>query len=456
MTAPALPTTQEELTDYLHDRNNVKALLSEPDGLAGFVQAYANAALANKAGDAIANQVREQTEKALIDFMQAHEVDAKNFDKMRLAVGDPMARRRIPKNTLYNKHAIGAKHDSAFEEPSDFLHAISEHSHKDATLAKTLLGLRNDLGSVKPSDGGFLIPERLRAELLKVALERAVVRPRARVIPMDSLVVPFPCVDSTSNVSSVYGGFIGYWTEEGATLVESQPRFGRVELQAHKLALYTEIPNELMQDSIIALAAFVDQVMPEAVAWFEDVAFFLGGGVGEPLGFYNADAMVSVTRTTSSLVLWSDVVNMFARMLPQSLDRAVWIISPEVFPQLAQMVVPVKNVAGTENVGGGPVMLGYGGGTQMLPMTLLGRPIIISEKARQLGSAGDISFVDFSYYLIGDRQAMSARQSEDYRFQNDITAFRITERIDGRPWLLDPITPHNSGDTLSAFVQLAA
>lgn len=455
MTTATVPTTHEELQDYLSDRDNVKALISE-NKLTEFVQNYANAALSNKNGDFIANQVREQTEKVLIDFMQTHEVDIKNHDKMRLAVGDPMSRGRVPKNTLYNKLAIGAKHDGSFEEPSQFLHAISEHSHKDLELSRKLLGLRNDLSSVKPSDGGFLIPERLRAELLRVALERAIVRSRARVIPMDSLMVPFPCIDSTSNVSSVYGGFVGYWTEEGATLTESQPRFGRVELQAHKLSLYTEIPNELMQDSIIALAAFVDQVMPEALAWFEDVAFFVGGGVGEPLGFYNADAMVSVTRTTANLVKWSDIVNMFARMLPQSLDRAVWIISPEVFPQLAQMTVNVQNVAGTENVGGGPALLNYGNGNQAIPMTLLGRPIIISEKAKQLGTAGDVAFVDFSYYLIGDRQAMSARQSEDYRFQNDITAFRITERVDGRPWLLDPITPYNGGDTLSAFVQLAA
>jgi hypothetical protein len=51
---------------------------------------------------------------------------------------------------------------------------------------------------------------------------------------------------------------------------------------------------------------------------------------------------------------------------------------------------------------------------------------------------------------------MSARQSEDFKFNQDVTAFRVIERLDGRPWLDAPITPQNGGATLSPFVQLAA
>ena len=51
---------------------------------------------------------------------------------------------------------------------------------------------------------------------------------------------------------------------------------------------------------------------------------------------------------------------------------------------------------------------------------------------------------------------MSAKQSEDFRFNQDVTAFRVIERVDGRPWLQSAITPQNGGATLSAFVKLAA
>jgi HK97 family phage major capsid protein len=107
--------------------------------------------------------------------------------------------------------------------------------------------------------------------------------------------------------------------------------------------------------------------------------------------------------------------------------------------------------------GGGPIIISSGqyiNGTGKPIMTLLGLPIVVSEKARAVGTAGDINLVDFGFYLFGDRQAMSARQSEDFRFQNDVTAFRVIERVDGRPWLASAITPQNGGATLSPFVQL--
>lgn len=447
--APAV--NADETREILTDRQALKALLADPDAFIKWTEDSINARLKTDPG--ILAQTTEQTEKFMIEWLRNQGVDSMDgATARRLNLDNPNARSRIRPGTVYNKRAAGAKYDDYFGSPADFIYSISDHCFKNEDLSRKIGSLKNDLSSVKPSDGGFLIPEILRAELLRVALESSIVRSRARVIPMDSLTVPFPTVDSTSNVTSVHGGVIGYWTEEGATLTESQPRFGRVELKANKLTLYTEVPNELFQDSRPSLEAFINDIFPEALAWFEDVAFFLGGGVGEPLGFLNAPAAVSVDRAGSSsgTVTWADVVGVFCRMLPQSINRAVWIVSPDTVQALLTM--PFTS-GGTQ-----PILLGGGGfptGAGDTPLTILGRPVIISEKARALGTSGDINFVDFGFYLIGDRQAMSARQSEDFRFQNDITAFRVTERLDGRPWLTSAITPqNNSSNTLSPFVKL--
>lgn len=445
----AIPTNAEELREMLTDRRVMAELMKDPAAFAEFTENTINARLKNDPG--VLAQVQEQTELFMTEWLKDHTKDTDAVAK-RLNLDSPNARSRFRPNTVYNKSATGAPHDNMFATPSDFFYGISDHAYRNEELSRKLDTLRNDLSSVKPSDGGFLIPEILRAELLRVALERAVVRSRARVIPMDSLVVPFPAVDTTSNVSSIHGGIIGYWTEEGATLTESQPRFTRVELKANKLVLYTEVPNELIRDARPSLEAFINDIFPEAIAWFEDVAFFVGGGVGEPLGFLNAPAAISVTRSTTvagNNVEWVDIANMYARMLPQSLDRAVWVLSPDVLPSLLTQVIP----------GGTPIVIGgseFATGSEGLRLSILGRPVIVSEKARAVGTAGDINFVDFGFYLLGDRQAMSARQSEDYKFQNDVTAFRVIERLDGRPWVRSPITPQNGGSTLSPFVKLAA
>lgn len=452
----SIPKTQNELRSMLTDRKVMAQLMGDPELLAEFLTESVNARLTNSPD--ILAQVNEQTEAALIKMLRDY--GAKNSElsnlAQRLNLGSPNDVRPIRPGTIYNRAAVGAPHDSLFDTATDFLYAISPHSMKDDKLHNKLITLQNALSSVKPSDGGFLIPETLRAELLRVALETAIVRSRARVIPMDSLTVPWPAIDSSSNVSSVYGGIIGYWTEEGASLTASQPRFGRVNLHAHKLALYTEVPNELIRDSQPAMVAFISDVFPEALAWFEDVAFFVGNGTGEPLGFLNAPAAIAVSRTGSGQQIdWPDIANMYSRMLPQSLSRAVWIVSPDVVPNLLTMPF---TVGGTQ-----PVLLGSDGSafsnagmTTPFPMQILGRPVIVSEKARAIGTSGDINFVDFGFYLIGDRQAMSARESEDFKFSSDVTAFRVIERIDGRPWLLSPITPQNgSSNTLSAYIKLA-
>jgi HK97 family phage major capsid protein len=113
--------------------------------------------------------------------------------------------------------------------------------------------------------------------------------------------------------------------------------------------------------------------------------------------------------------------------------------------------------------GGGPVMLGSGmgglgnSGAQSPPATILGLPMYISEKAPDLGTAGCVSLVNLDYYLIGDRQMMDLQVSDQFKFSTDKTAFRLIERVDGRPWIQSALTPHNnSSSTLSPFVQLAA
>jgi HK97 family phage major capsid protein len=440
----------EETAEILGDRKALKELLTDEDGLTNWVEGSMK--LRIDTDPEVKAQVEAQAHRAMLQFVRDGQGDTDAIAK-RLNLENVYNRdgSKVRKNLIYNNKALGAKHDDKFGDLTDFARSITDAVHKDTELSKKITELKNDLSSVKPSDGGYLIPEILRSEILRVAHERGIVRGRARVIPMDSLTVPFPMVDETSHVSSIYGGITGFWTEEGATLTETQPRFGQMELRAHKLTLYTEVPNELLRDAIPALRAFLEEVFPEALAWFEDVAFFLGGGVGEPLGFLNAGATVPVDRVGSSTdtIVWADIVAMYARMLPGSLDRAVWVVSPDVLPQLLTMTVGSGNAAVW--MGGG----NFPSGANRPPMTMLGAPIVVSEKARTLGTPGDITFVDFGYYLLGDRQAMSAKQSEDYKFQNDVTAMRWIERVDGRPWIESAITPQNGGATLSPFVTAA-
>ncbi|MEV3857732.1 phage major capsid protein [Streptomyces sp. NPDC050095] len=449
-----VPRNADELAEMLADPARTKELLASRDSLKEFITAYGEQQQGD--GTELNRQIAEETQRQFAALLRDNGIDAKDKDAKqaikRLDL-DPQARRSGAnmltthrQGTAHNPTAPGAVLDQHFENSIDYVRNIW-HKNPQADAEK-LGALRNAASSISPADGGFLVPETLRAQLLQLALEKAVVRPLATVVPMESARVPFPMIDTTTNAGSVFGGMVAYWGEEGAALQDSNPKFGRVELDAKKLTGLSAVPNELLQDSIVSFSALIETLWPQALAFSEDNAFQTGSGAGEPLGFRGAGnpAAVTVTRANSNKIQYPDVVGMYARMLPSSLSNAVWMCAPDALPQLLQLSLTV-------GTGGNSVFVVNAAAG--MPMSIFGRPLIITEKGSALGSRGDLAFVDLSYYLVGDRQVMTADSSTDYAFGNDKTTFRIIQRVDGRPWIQSAITPANgSTATLSPFVEL--
>jgi HK97 family phage major capsid protein len=455
-TAIPVPKNSAELAEMLADPGRLAPVLANKEALGEFINAYAEKQQGD--GTDLNRLVAEETQRQLANMLRENEQSKGVKDRIQRLDLNPQAKRNPSmltshrQGTAHNPRAAGALLDQHFEDGVDYVRTIWHKAQPTDSLAEKLAALSNAASSVSPSDGGFLVPEILRSQLLQIALEQSVVRPLATVVPMDSARVPFPMIDSTTNSGSVFGGMVAYWGEEGAALSDASPKFGRATLDAKKLTGLSAVPNELLQDSITSFSALLQSLWPQALAFSEDAAFMSGTGVGEPLGFMGAGntaaiAVAAEAGQASGTILFENIVKMYSRMLPSSLAKAVWICSPDALPELFTMALAV-------GTGGGPIMVTNAAGPA--PMTIFGRPLIVSEKAGTLGSRGDISLVDLSYYLVGDRQTMTADSSTDYNFGGDKTTFRIIQRVDGRPWLKSAITPKNGGNTLSPFVELAA
>lgn len=449
MTAPALPKTTGEWDHYLSglDSPDKHAAAVADGSFSNALKSYVEAKNTERVD--ITAQVNEQVQATMTEFFKQHGKDAVN--RIDLSLPEVKPGPNLQYSTLQNKRAKGAPLNGKFDDIGDFF-ATVWHKGPQNSAQRAKLEILNTYQEKVPSDGGFLVPEEFRAELLRLSLETAIVRPRARVVPMGSSTLRFPSVDSTSNVSSVYGGVVAYWTEEGAELTESQATFGSVKLEAWKLTALAHVTNELVRDAAGAFGMFIQQIFPEAVSYFEDLAFLSGSGAGQPLGVLHANntALISQAKETgqaTDTIVWENIIGMYSRMLPSSINRAVWIASPDTFKELATMALTV-------GTGGSAVWLTDAHGAPQL--TLLGRPVIMTEKAPAvLGDVGDLSFVDLGMYLIGDRQEMTVDSSEHVKFTSDKTSYRVISRVDGRPWLTSAITPHNNSATLSPFVNLA-
>jgi len=301
------------------------------------------------------------------------------------------------------------------------------------------------------SQGGFLVPEIFKNELYEIALENSIVRPHgATVIKMTTDSVKIPYVNDTSHASTVFGGIVAYWTAEADQKTASKPTFGQMELTPHKLAGITYASNELMDDSAVALEPLIKRQFGAAWGYYEDDAFLDGTGAGQPMGIQNCNCVISPYRNTASHVYLEDLAEMYSHMLPSSHSSAYWVIHPSVIPELIQLgsgnaaAASGKNLVWINNAADGP------------PFRILGRPVLVSEKMEYLGTAGDIGYYDFRYYLIGDRQPITIDASPHLRFDYDETAWRFVLRVAGQCWPQAKITTKDGTHSYSPFVQLAA
>ncbi len=452
------------VTDTLQlptDRDTAMAMLNDPAEIKKWLEARRFTDLQDRYNELTAPPLAEQVAN-ILDAREAANGSIQNATK---AAMDEWLAQHGMQGPL-NRPAMGAESDKpvvvrnevakkiqdiGFTNLGDFAREIwhknpIQNRPRYAEISKIM----DAFSSVEGATGGALIPESFDSEIRSLTLEQTIVRSRATIVPMTTPTQLFPFVDWTTNSGSTFGGWTVTRVQEGGAIVPSQARFGRARLSVTKQVAGAEVPNEMFSD-VAALDGFIRSTLPQAMAHAEDIDFLVGDGAGGPLGALHSTntALITVTKETgqaASSVLTDNVLKMYARMLPSSKMRAAWIVNPTTFVQLQQLSLPV-------GTGGAPVML-VNFANSPVP-TMLGRPIVETEKVPALGSASDISFIDFSYYLIGDRPGSGLESSPHSQFMNDITEMKLTARNDGRPWIVSPLTPVN-GDTLSPFVTLGA
>lgn len=299
------------------------------------------------------------------------------------------------------------------------------------------------------ASGGFLVPDQFLTELRSAQGEANTWRSRATIIPMTRPTVKLPVVDQTASTAGIphwYGGMKVYWLEEAAQKTETTPSFRQVLLTAFGMAAITYASDELLADSAISLQAFLQgpQGFVGAVNWMEEYAFLRGTGAGQPLGVLNAGCTISQARTaTSPAIQYVDLAAMYAHFMPGA--KGVWYINTAARETLLTMNGPSAN----------PSYL-WGSAISGEPNTLLGMPVVWTEKLPAVGSAGDVLLADPSYYLVGDRQATTVDSTIYNRFEYDQTTWRVVHRVGGMPWLSAPIYLADGSHTVSPFVILGA
>lgn len=381
-----------------------------------------------------------------------------------VASADPATRRRQPARSL------GRGDGSAFA--GLFGNRLAPDPYGEGTFASfgdfagaVLVGndsrlLRN--AAITPAttgdgaSGGYLVPLQFVQDMMDESLKREVVRPRARVIPISTGQAMAVGFSSTDGTNSKRAGLQLLWAGESTTLTEQKAKAREICIVAKKATVYCTVSAELAADAPNFDRMLTD-AMIAAVAAGLDYSFISGTGVGQALGMANAPCTIVVAKESgqsASTVLLQNLAKMLGRLIPSSYRNAVWFINPTVVPLLYQMAYTVKNVAGTENVGGAmvhPIAVGPDGG-----LRCFGLPMVVTDAAATLSAQGDVILADMTRYLIGMRQDVTLARDTSRYFDSDEVAFKLTMRLDGMPEDNEATKLRDGTNTVSPFVVLGA
>jgi HK97 family phage major capsid protein len=313
---------------------------------------------------------------------------------------------------------------------------------------KNSTGMSEETGS----EGAMLTQSQLVQPLMKALFEKSVLLSRITMIPVgqDFNGVNLPALAETSRANGQrHGGTLAALTAEGAEITPTNPLLRLIALKLEKYICSYFMTDELMNDAA-AMEAWLTKIFSDETSWNVDNDIINGPGLGGPLGILNSPALVTVDAEESqgSTIVFENVLGMWERLAPACKKRAVWLIGPGVFRELATM----GNIAGSDVLpvftpANGPLVEGY--------LSLFARPIIECEFCQVLGKKGDILVCDMSDVVGIDKGKMETETSLQLEFMSDRACIKTRYRFNSCPYTSAPITPFRGGDTVSPYVTLA-
>jgi HK97 family phage major capsid protein len=310
------------------------------------------------------------------------------------------------------------------------------------------------------ADGGFAVPPDFRSTIMSTVLAEDSLAGMCDQIPVSGNTFTCPVDETTPWQTS--GGILAYWDGEGSTATQSKPSLQDRTVKLNKVRCLVPMTDELMGD-VSSMDAYLRRKAPEKISFKLTLAIVQGTGVGQPLGFINSPSLISVTKNnpqTADTITGKNIIDMYSRMYSRSLSNSVWLINPNVLPQLLKL-----STAGTDDAGN--AVTGWGSLTYMPPNglsqspygTLMGRPVIHTEACETLGDLGDILFVDLKQYMLLIKSGTNPRieTSMHLWFDQDMTAFKFVLRVGGQPWWSTTMSGRDgTPTTYSPFVGLEA
>lgn len=280
--------------------------------------------------------------------------------------------------------------------------------------------VQNALSIGSDSEGGYLVPDEYEKKLVEALEEEVFFRSLATVIRTSSGDRKIPIVTSKGEAA---------WIDEGGQFPESDDSFGQTSIGAFKLATMIKVSDELLNDSVFSVEAYISKEFGRRIGTKEEEAFFIGDGKGKPVGIFNttggADTGVTVA---SASVTFDDVMDLYYSLRAPYRNKASWLLNDSTVKAIRKLKDGNGNYIWQPSVREGE------------PDKILNRPYRTSIYVPELAAGNRVmSFGDYSYYWIADRQGRSFKRLNELFATTGQVGFLASERVDGKLILSEAI-----------------
>ena len=276
------------------------------------------------------------------------------------------------------------------------------------------LELRNALQVGTDTEGGYLVPDEFEHTLVEALEEENIFRTLAHIIHTSSGDRKIPISASKGEAA---------WIDEEGTYPESDDSFGQVTISAYKLGTIIKVSEELINDSIFDIEAYIAREYARRIGAKEEAACFSGDGSGKPLGILatTGGAQIGVTAASATALTCDEVLDLFYSLKSPYRKNAVWLTNDSTVKALRKL----KD--------GNGQYIWQPSLTSGTPDTILSRPLKTSAYMPEIASgAKTLSFGDYSYYWIADRQGRTFKRLGELFAPTGQVGFLGSQRVDGK------------------------
>jgi HK97 family phage major capsid protein len=270
-----------------------------------------------------------------------------------------------------------------------------------SSVEKLLKELKDDLEPVLQTDAGsnvlsgdvtqgsYLIPELLLAEVNRFVVSGSVARREMRYLP-------FSDPGNSRYIPTLLTNVTVDWPDEGEKKPKTKPYISRVKQTLKKVAAMVIMTEEIIEDTAVDLTSFCGQLLGEAIAAEEDDQFFAGNGTPWTGIINNADVATLALDAGETMedVTPDDLLDMVSEIPEGAVNGGKYYMHRSVFATLRKY----RSSAVAAGDGEGVYLVQDPTGSS--PGTIWGYPVVLTEALPAIGN--DTGENDYPFLIFGN------------------------------------------------------